>query len=155
VKRIDERLGELAASGELSGLPGEGQPFPREDTDLTGDRWAAFQLMRSNAILPRWVELRREIAAEETRLVRVARAHLAWRGRRAEAVTRLPAEHILSATRATAERERAFHEYVVSALPPLNSAIARHNALVPSSALHLRTRSPDDIAAAAARLDDS
>ena len=65
---LEQRLRDLASSGELSGLPGEGRPLPHED--LAGDdaSWAAFRLMKNNKVIPAWSQERIDIDRELDRL---------------------------------------------------------------------------------------
>jgi hypothetical protein len=134
---VEQQLREMAEAGELSGLPGEGHPFPREDDANAAERWAASRLVRKQRLLPAWLELRREIQTERDRLIRVARAHLRWIRARSDYLRRIPAERILDAARATSARERATMEELAAALQELNRAIARHNSVVPAAALAL------------------
>jgi len=66
--RSEERLRELADAGELSGLPGEGRPFAREDLAGGGASWAAFRIMKNNKVIPAWSQARLDIDAELDRL---------------------------------------------------------------------------------------
>lgn len=134
---VEERLRELAEAGELRGLPGEGRPFPREEDSLVGDRWAAFNLMRTNKVLPPWAQLRVEIDAERERLVRRLRGHLSWLEDRAAQLRTLPADRLLEATRATDARDSRVREELEAAVAALNAAIGRYNASVPVAGLQI------------------
>lgn len=134
---IEERLARLAESGELSGLPGEGRPFPDRGPDQAGERWAAFRLMKNNAVLPDWAQLRRDIEDEVERLERLARSHRRWAERRREHVATLPAEALLDAARATRTRDERFRAEIERAVSELNLRVARFNAVAPVPSLQL------------------
>lgn len=134
---VEQRLADLAAAGELSGLPGEGKPFADRGPDQAGERWAAFRLMSGNRVLPAWAQLRREIEDEIVRLERAGMAHRAWAGRRRTQLAALPAERILEAARATAAREEGVRADVEAAVAALNLKVAQFNARVPVDSLQL------------------
>ncbi|MGH2498725.1 MAG: DnaJ family domain-containing protein [Candidatus Limnocylindria bacterium] len=134
---VEERLRELAEAGELRGLPGEGRALAREGDGFAGDRWAAFNLMRNNKVLPAWAQLRKDIDAERERIVRRMRGHLVWLDARAAELRALPAERLLEATRATGARDARVREELDGAVAELNRVIARYNAVVPVAGLQL------------------
>jgi hypothetical protein len=134
---VEERLARLAESGELSGLPGEGLPFPDRGEDQAGDRWAAFRIMAQNRVLPGWAQLRREIEAERERLVRAGRAHREWRVRRRAHLVTLPAERLVEAARATEAREARVRGEIAAAVQALNAQVDRLNGIVPADSLQL------------------
>lgn len=134
---VEERLARMAEAGELSGLPGEGRPFPDRGEDRAGERWAAFRIMANNRILPTWAQLRREIEAEEDRLARAGRAHGEWTRRRQEQLASLHAERILDATRATRERDSRGRGELGEAVRALNVKVEKFNSLVPVESLQL------------------
>lgn len=128
---------ELAESGELSGLPGEGRPFAPED--LAGDnaRWAAFRLMKNNRVIPAWSQARIEIEGELVRLRTRARAHRTWLElRRAQLVT-LPGDRITDAVRVTEREDERVRAEMEDAVGALNAHVDRYNALVPAEGLRL------------------
>ena len=127
----------MAEAGELSGLPGEGLPFPDRGSDAAGDRWAAYRIMANNKVLPSWAQLRREIEAESERLQRAGRAHREWASRRREQLEALPAERILESARATRDREARVRAELDAAVRALNVKVGKFNALVPVGSLQL------------------
>ena len=127
---IEERLRELAETGGLSNVPGEGAPLADDDPDA-GDRWAARHIAKNANLTPEFVELRREIADRRDRLVRRLRAHRSWLADRAALLDDLPAEGILGAARATADFDQRVESELRSAVGELNSLIAQHNLKVP------------------------
>ena len=140
---------ELADSGELSGLPGEGVPFRRED--LAGDdgSWAAFRLMRNNRIIPVWSQERIDIDAEQDRLRAGCRAHRDWLAARRAQLETLAADRIIEAARATSRRDDRFLAELEAAVRELNLRIDRYNAIVPSPSLALSPLSAGALLASA------
>lgn len=129
-RRIEEVLRELAETGELSNVPGEGAPLVDDDPEA-GDRWAARHLAKNAGVTPEFVELRREIAERRERLVRRLRAHRSWLADRAALLSDLPAERILDAARATTEFDARVESELRSAVGEMNALVARHNLKVP------------------------
>ena len=134
---VEERLARMAEAGELSGLPGEGLPFPDRGPDRAGERWAAYRLMANNKVLPTWAQLRREIEAETERLARAGRAHREWLRRREEHLGSLPAERILESAKATRERDARVRGELAAAVQALNAKVEKFNSLVPVESLQL------------------
>jgi hypothetical protein len=133
---VEMRLREMAESGELSGLPGEGKPFADRD-DASGDRWAAAHVMKNAGVVPEWSELRIEIDARRDALVARVRRHLAWMGSRASQARRLPAERILEAAKATRDTDERVRAELASALGELNELVRRYDLIVPVASLQL------------------
>lgn len=129
-RAIEEQLRELAETGELSNVPGEGTPLVDDDADA-GDRWAARHVAKNANLTPEFVELRREIADRRDRLVRRLRAHRSWLADRAALLDDLPAERILDAARATTDFDLRVESELRSAVGELNALVARHNLKVP------------------------
>ena len=127
----------MAEAGELSGLPGEGLPFPDRGPDAAGDRWAAYRLMANNKVLPTWAQLRREIEAETERLGRAGRAHREWLRRREEHLRSVPAEQILDSAKATRDRDTRVRGELALAVQALNVKVDKFNSLVPVESLQL------------------
>lgn len=127
----------MAEAGELSGLPGEGRPFPDRGPDAAGDRWAAYRIMANNKVLPTWAQLRREIEVERERLQRAGRAHREWARVRREQLTALPAERILEGARATRDRDARVRSELDVAVRALNVKVEKFNSLVPVESLQL------------------
>jgi hypothetical protein len=134
---VEERLARMAEAGELSGLPGEGRPFPDRGPDAAGDRWAAYRVMANNKVLPCWAQLRREIEAEVERIARAGRAHRDWARQRREQLVRVPAERILETARATRDRDARMRAELESAVRVLDVKVERFNSLVPVESLQL------------------
>ena len=154
VRKAHDALEELAASGGLRGLPGEGKPLGADPDANAGERWAARHLVRQAQARPQWVELREEIARRRDHATARARAHARWLERRRELVDRLPAERIvaeLAATRAADARARA---EIAHAVDELNALVRRHNLIVAAPSLHLRLADAD-VLIASVRTDAS
>src|SRR4051812_17779820 len=102
---VERRLRELAEDGQLRGIPGEGAPLPK-DTDPDDDTWAARHVMRQANAVPPWIDLRREIDERRGRIARRLKAHHEWLHDRTLFLAQLPADRIVDASRATAERDQ-------------------------------------------------
>ena len=100
---VEARIRELQDAGELSGLPGEGQPLPKDPDDEAGEAWAARHVLRTSGARPLWSELRRDITERRMRIVTRLRGHLAWLERRQALLEHLPAERIVSEAALTRE----------------------------------------------------
>lgn len=61
---IDEQIKEAQARGEFDNLPGSGKPLNLSDNPFTGDRAAAYSLLKQNGYAPPEVELAKEIRNE-------------------------------------------------------------------------------------------
>src|SRR5947209_7341710 len=86
---VEDRLAELAASGELRGLEGSGAPLVHDDGPA--DTWAARRIMKSANAAPAWVDLRKEIDARVSRVRRRLEAHRQWLRDRTRLLAELPA----------------------------------------------------------------
>lgn len=146
-RSIEDRLRRMSEAGELARLPGEGHPLPLEGED--GPQWAAFHLMKNNRLLPQWAEMRKEIDAENARLLRRLRHHLAWLDRRGAELRRLPAERIVEADRMTRAEDGRVRTRVAAEVHELNARIDRYNAAVPIASLQLPPVAVDRLFAAA------
>jgi hypothetical protein len=144
-ERVERRIRELRDSGALSDLPGEGAPLPPDPDENAGDEWAARHVLRTSGARPEWGELRREIAERRARLVTRLRAHGSWLERRAELLQRAPAERIAAETAATRDADARVRREIAAAVDELNGLTRRHNLLVTSAALHLRTMTAEGL----------
>ena len=134
---MEERLRKLVDSGELTGLPGEGRPFARDDLEGDDVTWAAQRVMKNNKVLPAWSEARIGIDDELRRLRARCGSHREWLAARASHLKTLPADRILDAARGTAREDQRFLTELESAVEELNRRIDRYNAIVPSASLAL------------------
>jgi len=134
---LEERLRELADSGALSGLPGEGRPLAPEDLGGDDARWAAFRLMKNNKVIPAWSQARIDIDEEIARLRRRAAAHLGWLRSRDAQVRALPGDRIVEAVRITAREDERVRAELAAEVERLNALIDRYNAIVPAESLRL------------------
>ncbi|HET8567911.1 MAG TPA: DnaJ family domain-containing protein [Candidatus Limnocylindria bacterium] len=134
---VEERLARMAEAGELSGLPGEGKPFPPDAYDAAGDRWAAFHLMSNANVIPTWSELRIGIDREHAEIVARARAHLAWAERRRRQLRDLPADLILDEARRSRDRDAQVRREIADAVAQLNAKVQRFNQVAPVDSLQL------------------
>jgi DnaJ family protein C protein 28 len=75
---VDEQIHDAVARGEFDNLPGAGQPLQLTENPFAGDRAVAFNLLKSQGMAPREIELGREIDAE-LEAVAAPLARLRWR----------------------------------------------------------------------------
>ena len=136
---MEARIRELRDAGELSGLPGEGQPLPPDPDDEAGEAWAARHVLRTSGARPLWTELRREIAERRTRIVMRLRAHLVWLERRQALLKDLPAERIVSEVALTNEADARVRAEVAQAIAELNALVKHHNLVVTATSIHVAT----------------
>ncbi|HUQ42778.1 MAG TPA: DUF1992 domain-containing protein [Candidatus Limnocylindrales bacterium] len=126
---VEQRIAELERGGQLRGLPGEGAPLRDEDPrDDAG--WAARHVMRQASAVPEWVDLRKEIDDRRARIKRRLTAHGEWLHDRTLLLAELPADRIVSAARATAERDLKVRGELETAVGELNALIRRFDLLV-------------------------
>jgi hypothetical protein len=126
---VERRIRELADSGELRGLPGEGKPI-RDDDHGTDDGWAARRVMRQAEAVPAWIDLRKEIDERRARITRRLAAHRQWLHDRTLFLAELPADRIVDASRATAARDQKVKAELEQAIGELNALIRRYDLLV-------------------------
>jgi Domain of unknown function (DUF1992) len=134
---MDERLRKLSEAGELSGLPGDGRPFKREDLEGDDATWAAFRLMKNNKVIPAWSQERIDIDAELDRLRARCRGHHAWLEARAALLRKVPGDRIVATAQVTSGADDRFRDELGAAVSGLNERIDRYNAMVPSVGLAL------------------
>ena len=134
---MEERLRKLVEAGELTGLPGEGRPFAREELQGDDTSWAAFRLMKNNKVIPAWSQERIDIDAERDRLRSRCRGHRSWLDARAKRLGSAAGDRIVELSRITAAEDQRFRNELESAVRELNARIDRYNAIVPSPSLAL------------------
>lgn len=61
---VDEQIRDAFARGDFDNLPGVGRPLDLDENPYAGDRAAAFNLLRSQGVAPREIEMGREIDAD-------------------------------------------------------------------------------------------
>jgi Asp-tRNA(Asn)/Glu-tRNA(Gln) amidotransferase A subunit family amidase len=126
---VERSIRELAESGELRGLPGEGKPLP-DDDPRSDAGWAARHVVKQAKVVPAWAELRREIDERRARIKRRLIAHREWLHDRTRFIGELPADRILEATHATATRDLKVRAELEQAVSELNALIRRYDLLV-------------------------
>ena len=134
---VEARIRELRDAGELSGLPGEGQPLPTDPDDDARDAWGARHVLRTSGARPLWADLRREIAERRSRIVARLRAHLGWLDRRQGLLEHLPAERIVAEVARTNEADARVRAEVAQAIAELNALVKHHNLVVTATSLHM------------------
>lgn len=136
---VEARIRELQDAGELSGLPGEGQPLPNDPDGAAGEAWAARHVLRTSGARPLWSELRRDITERRMRILTRLRSHLAWLERRQALLEHLPAERIVSEVALTKEADGRVRAEMGHAVAELNALVKHHNLVVTATSLHLGT----------------
>ena len=136
---VEARIRELRDAGDLSGLPGEGQPLPPDPDDDAGEGWASRHVLRTSGARPLWTELRREITERRMRIVMRLRGHLIWLERRKALVEHLPAERIVAEVALTNEADARVRAEVARSIGELNALVRHHNLVVTVTSLHLAT----------------
>jgi hypothetical protein len=134
---VEARIGELRDAGELSGLPGEGQPLPPDPDAEASDAWAARHVLRTSGARPLWADLRRDITERRTRIVTRLRAHLAWLERRQALLAHVPAERIVPEVELTNETDARVRAEVSHSIVELNTLVRHHNLVVTATSVHL------------------
>ena len=136
---VEARIRELQEAGELTGLPGEGQPLPHDPDDAAGEAWAARHVLRTSGARPLWSELRRDITDRRKRILTRVRAHLAWLERRRALLEHLPAERILAEVALTKQADVRVRAEMRHAIAELNALVRHHNLIVTATSLHVAT----------------
>jgi len=136
---VEARIRELRDAGELSGLPGEGQPLPSDPDDAADGAWAGRHVLRTSGARPLWAELRREIGERRTRIVMRLRAHLVWLEPRRVLLEHLPAERIVPEVALTNAADARVRADVAQAIAELNALVRHHNLVVTAPSLHVAT----------------
>lgn len=136
---MEARIRELQDAGELSGLPGEGQPLPKDPDAAAGEAWAARHVLRTSGARPLWSELRRDITERRMRILTRLRGHLAWLERRQALLESLPAERIVSEVALTKTADGRVRAEVARAVAELNALVKHHNLAVTATSLHIGT----------------
>jgi hypothetical protein len=134
---VEGRIGQLRDAGELSGLPGEGRPLPRDPDDDASDAWAARHVLRTSGARPLWADLRRDVTERRTRIVTRLRAHLLWLERRRTLLEHVPAERIVPEVALTNEADARVRAEVTLAIGELNALVRHHNLAVTATSLHI------------------
>ena len=128
---VNEQLQEAMARGDFDDLPGKGKPLKLEDNPFIAPEVRMVnQMLKDNGVVPRWIEVDKEIRAEsegvEKRL-----ANIKERRKRLEALIRVqPLRHDDIRRSFELERARALETYT-SQLKTLNKKIQRWNLMIP------------------------
>ncbi len=136
---VEARIRELQEAGELSGLPGEGQPLPQDPDAEASEAWAARHVFRTSGARPLWADLRRDITERRTRIVMRLRAHLVWLERRKALLEHLPGERIVAEVARTSEADARVRAELTQAIAELNALVRHHNLVVTATTVHVAT----------------
>ena len=121
---IDRQIRQAQERGDFDNLPGAGKPLPPPDQNLAyaGDDAMGLQLLKSNDALPAWIELNKEIAADQQVCRRILDYYVAERD---------------------PERRARFARDYHRRAAELNAKIEQYNLIVPARHLEKITRSVD------------
>ena len=136
---VDARIRELRDAGELSGLPGEGQPLPQDPDDDARDAWAARHVLRTSGARPLWADLRRDITERRARILMRLRSHLTWLDRRKALLDHVAAERIVAEIGVTNDADARVRTELEQSIGELNALVRHHNLVVTATSLHLPT----------------
>jgi hypothetical protein len=75
---VDQAIREAQARGEFDDLPGHGRPLRLDENPLAGDREMGFRVLKNAGILPEWMELEKELRAEEADLQALKERTARW-----------------------------------------------------------------------------
>lgn len=114
---VDQRIAAAEAAGLFADLPGAGRPLKLDDDTMVPEEdRAAFRLLKNAGFAPPWIELQKQILADQARLTtRFERIKQRW--------VRL----------SQTERARLRAEYQQQ-LQELNALIMHYNLIVPRAA---------------------
>ena len=66
---LDEIMAKAHADGLMDNLPGQGEPLKTDDDALVPDEYRlGFRMLKASGFAPPWIEARREIDEERTRI---------------------------------------------------------------------------------------
>lgn len=114
---VDQRIAAAEAAGMFADLPGAGKPLKLDDDLQVPEEYrAAFRLLKNAGFAPPWIELQKQILADQARLTaRCERIKQRW------------------ALLSQGERDRLRAEYQQQ-LQELNTLIMHYNLIVPRAA---------------------
>ncbi len=80
---IDRQIRQAQERGDFDNLRGKGQPLTPDDPNevFAGDDAMGLKLLKNNEALPAWIELNKEIAAQQERCRRILESYVAERDR--------------------------------------------------------------------------
>jgi DnaJ family protein C protein 28 len=126
---VEDQIRAAQERGDFDNLPGAGKPLRIDDNPHAGDRSLAFHLLQQNDLLPKELDIGREVDADQAR----ADALLAELRRERQWLLNRPA---YSRARAQATYARMREEYAAryaEALRQLRSKILSLNIIAPST----------------------
>ncbi|MDQ2952443.1 MAG: hypothetical protein M3R54_09300 [Chloroflexota bacterium] len=126
---VEQRLRELAEQGQLRGLPGEGARSRTTPTPTTRPGPLVTSSVR-RTWSRRGSACARRFDERRARVERRLKAHREWLQDRTLLLAQLPADRIVDASRATAERDQKIRAELEPAVSELNALIRRFDLLV-------------------------
>lgn len=97
------------------------------------ETWAARHIMRNAGAVPEWVDMRRDIEEQVSRIRHRLRAHHEWLHDRTRLLAELPADRILAAAHATSERDLRVRAELERQLSEVNALVRRYDLIVPAA----------------------
>ncbi len=135
-KLAERHIQQAIDDGEFDDLPGKGKPIVFDDDPLTpAHRRLVGNILKNANVLPDWVQLQTEIAADRDEAARLLGRLLAENHARQSKAAKRPRNHPDVAVYA-AWRERSRAEYL-RILKRVNTGILKVNVMAPPSAAPL------------------
>jgi DnaJ family protein C protein 28 len=125
---VDEQIRHAMERGDFANLPGAGRPLHIDENPFAGSRALAYSLLKSHHVLPRELELGREIETQQAQ-VEAQLARLRWHRDQLTSRRRSPAP---SERRAYMVLRASVEAHLMESLRSLNSKILTLNISAPS-----------------------
>ena len=128
---VSQQIQEAMVRGDFDNLPGKGKPQRMEDNPfIPREVRMVNQMLKDNGYAPRWIEVDKEIRAENEQVEKLI-ANIKGRRKRLAAIIRAqPLRHDAIRRAFELERTRALETYI-SQLEALNKKIQRFNLMAP------------------------
>ena len=128
---INHLIKEAMARGDFNDLPGKGKPLELVDNPFIPREVRMMnQMLKDNGCAPRWIELDKEIRAEDEQVDKLLANIKGRRERLTALIRRRPLKHDTIRGSFELERTRALETHT-SQLKTLNIRIQRFNLIVP------------------------
>lgn len=75
---VESKILEGINKGLLENLPGKGEPLNFEEPHAKSEYWAASKVLKNANILPKWLELDKEIRESKEELTKMIETHGRW-----------------------------------------------------------------------------
>lgn len=126
---VDELLRSVIGSGDVSWLPGAGQPLALGDEEhVPPDLRMAYRIMREHNVTPEWIDLGNELLAQRATLERRLVAYVGDYQQRLEAARRA---NSFVLEREAEQRWQAAQARWIEEMQRYNSRVLTYNVLIP------------------------